>query len=615
MKFDIHSLTSPAQLRELDDSAIAALCGDIRAEILDAVSACGGHLASNLGIVEMTVALHRVFSSPRDSILFDVGHQCYAHKILTGRLSGFSELRRPGGVSGFPSREESEHDPFTSGHSGTSLSAALGIAEANRIMGSDAWTVAVIGDGSFGNGMIYEALNDCAHRGLHLMIVLNDNDMSISPNVGALSDYFTKIRVSRGYFRFKHAAKKIFSHIPLVGGALISVSVWVKELIKRTLNRKNIFEDFGLEYLGPVDGAQEAALESVFREAMKCDVPCIVHVVTRKGRGYLPAEEHPDRYHSVPPFDLAQGVQENGRETYSDVFGAQVCSLAQKDARIAAITAAMRDGTGLSGFAALHPDRFFDVGIAEEHAVTFAAGLARAGMRPITAIYSTFSQRAFDQVLHDAALQKLPMVLALDRCGIVAGDGATHQGLYDVGLFSPIPGVEIYAPEGYGELRETLERAVSSDAVSIVRYPRGREAAYDRTIWRRTGDVFTADFGAGAPQAVIVSYGRESVEALKAADLCAERGIPVRVIRPLRLLPFDEGIAAALPAGVKTVHIAEEAMRRGGYGELLSSRLPAGMRGVIHAADGFVRHGDEAALLRGLGLDAQTLAESVMAAH
>ncbi len=599
---------SPSELKSLPASEIPALCGEIRAEILDAAAENGGHLASNLGVVEMTVALHRVFDSPKDAIIFDVGHQCYAHKIITGRLDGFRSLRRFGGMSGFPSREESEHDPFTTGHSGTSLSSALGIAEANRLQGSDAWTVAVIGDGSFGNGMIYEALNGCARKGLKLMIVLNDNEMSISKNVGALSDYFGRIRLSRSYFTFKRTVKAICSRIPLLGKPMIAGAIRIKEFIKRVLNQKNIFESFGLEYLGPVDGANEAALETVFREAMDCDVPCVVHVVTKKGQGYLPAEEHPEKYHGVSPFPLLDGAPAGGgKVTFSSTFGDVMCAMAAEDDRICAVTAAMPDGTGLSGFAAQYPERFFDVGIAEEHAVTFAAGLARAGMKPAAAIYSTFAQRAFDQVLHDAALQKISLTLALDRCGIVPGDGMTHQGVFDIALFSPIPGIKIYAPESCGELAAMLRTCMKEDGVKIIRYPRGTEEEYDRSVWVSRGNIYTADFGGGKPETVLITYGRESLQALLAADSLAGGGKAVRVIRIARLMPLPADEIAQAIGGAKRCVILEEAMRRGGIGEMLAAQIPLPETKII-GVEGFIPHGDEENLRRMLGLDAGSVA-------
>ena len=606
----IENIASPADIKDLNDAEIAALCGEIRKEILTAVSKNGGHLASNLGIVETTVALHRVLNTPRDAIVFDVGHQCYAHKILTGRRDGFAALRRTGGMSGFPRREESEYDPFSAGHSGPALSAAIGMAEANRLSGSDSWVVAVIGDASFGCGMVYEALQNCAKRGLKLLIILNDNEMSIAENVGSLSDYFTKIRVSRGYFAFKHTVHRICARIPVLGRGVIRCAIAVKEFIKRILNKKNIFENLGLEYLGPVDGARESVLEYVFREALRCDRPCIVHVITKKGRGYAPAEAHPERYHSVSPFDPETGIGDGARKkTFSDAFGESMCRLAKENDRLCAITAAMRDGTGLAPFAEQFPHRFYDVGIAEEHAVTFAAGLARGGMRPVAALYSTFAQRTFDQVLHDCALQKLPVILALDRAGIVPGDGSTHQGLFDVGLLTPIPGVQVFAPESYAELDTLLEKAVSSDAVSVIRYPRGCEIEYDRGVWRELSEgICAADFpgnAAGKPL-VILTYGRIAYEALRAAaDIFLTR--PVRVIRLWKLHPLDaEAIRSAMD-GAKRCLIVEEGMRRGGIGEAIAAILAESATDVrvkIVAAADFVPHGDVKSLSASLSLDA-----------
>ena len=606
----LENIHSPADIKNLTPAEITALCGEIREDILTAVSKNGGHLASNLGIVETTVALHRVFDTPRDAIVFDVGHQCYAHKILTGRRDGFAHLRKFGGLSGFPRREESEYDPLSAGHSGPALSSAIGMAEANRQSGKEDWVIAVIGDASFGCGMVYEALQNCAKQGLKLLIVLNDNEMSISKNVGALSDYFTKIRLSRGYFAFKHTVHKICARVPVLGRGVIRCAIGVKEFIKRILNKKNIFENLGLEYLGPVDGKREDTLEYVFREAVRCDRPCIVHVITEKGRGYAPAEEHPDRYHAVSPFDVNTGIPDApAKMTFSRAFGESMCRLAEEDEHLCAITAAMRDGTGLSAFADAFPHRFYDVGIAEEHAVTFAAGLARGGMRPVVALYSTFAQRTFDQVLHDFALQKLPVVLALDRAGIVPGDGSTHQGLFDVGLFTPVPGVEIYAPESYAELDAVLEESVHSDRISVIRYPRGSETEYDRSVWQEISPGITAaDFPgntAGKPLAIL-TYGRLAYEALRAAaEIFLTR--PVRVIRLKKIYPLDkEAILTAIGTAERCL-IAEEGMRRGGIGEMIAAMCAESgkpIRVKILAVSDFVSHGDTASLTAALSLDA-----------
>lgn len=606
----MHSVPTSAELRNMTPAEALTAVGEIRTCILDAVAETGGHLASNLGLVETTAAIHRVFSIPEDTVIFDVGHQCYAHKILTGRADRMHTLRRPGGLSGFPNREESDADPFTTGHSGTSLSAALGMARANLLAGRDVWTVAVIGDGSFGNGMIYEALNGCACRGLKLMIVLNDNEMSISKNEGALPDYFAKIRTSRSYFAFKHAVHRFCRHIPLLGRPIISLAIHVKEFIKRVLNKKNIFENFGLEYLGPINGHDLPTLESVLREAKGCDVPCVVHVVTKKGKGYLPAEEHPENYHSVPPFSLTGGIPPH-TPGFSEAFGEALVRLAREDSRICAVTAAMRDGTGLSSFSDAFPDRFFDVGIAEEHAVTFAAGLSRAGMRPVLALYSTFAQRTFDQMLHDAALQKLPLVIALDRCGLIPGDGVTHQGLFDVSLFSPIPGVEILCPVSYGELDGMLARALRSDAVTVIRYPRGGESFFARAIPAADGaPAAFAEYGSGRKKAAVITYGSETGEVIRAAEMLAAE-YTVRVLRLCRIAPLPAEEILAFVGDCTCVTVAEEGMRRGGIGEeiaaLLAARRPAVPVRICAVGD-FVPHGVTA---RDLPISAEAVAAAV----
>lgn len=579
-------------LKRCSKEELAALAADIRSRILSAVSQNGGHLASNLGLVETTIALHRVLSIPEDTVVFDVGHQCYTHKILTGRVEEMDTLRKAGGLSGFPNRQESDADPFTTGHSGTALSAALGMAQANRLQGRDVWTAAVIGDGSFGNGMVYEALNGCAQKGLKLLILLNDNEMSISKNQGALPDYFAKIRTSRGYFAFKHGVHRFAKRIPFLGKPLVFTAIHVKEFLKRVLNKKNIFENFALEYLGPIDGHDLSTLESVLREAMRCDVPCVVHIVTKKGKGYAPAEEQPERYHSVAPFDPQRGALPGGGG-FSKAFGESLCRLAGRDGRLCAVTAAMAEGTGLAGFAEAYPERFFDVGIAEEHAVTFAAGLARAGFRPVVALYSTFAQRVFDQVLHDLALQKLPMVLALDRCGLIPGDGVTHQGLFDVGLFTPIPGVSLYAPATFGELDAALSRAVQTDGITVIRYPRGGEVTEtEEFIKSETGDTARLDLGDGAPRITLITYGRETEPVRKAAkELAGQCG--VRILRLCRLSPLPrEEILSSLAEG--GVLFAEEGMTRGGIGETVASLLATERPGTPFLHLGlceFVPHG------------------------
>ena len=482
----LENINSPRDLDKLDRAQIEALSREIRENIIDAVfleslivfdavSKNGGHLASNLGIVEMTVALHRVFFVPQDTIVFDVGHQGYAHKLLTGRYGRFCTLRKYGGISGFTNREESEYDFVTAGHSGTALSTALGKAEANKLRHSDDYVVAVIGDGSFTNGETFEALDTCATLSdLRLLIVLNDNEMSISKNVGGLSRYFSRVRASRKYYDFKRGVEHFLNKIPLVGHALAKATKKVKDFIKRIVVGTNLFDSLGINYLGTVDGRDEARLEDVFREARRRACPCIVHVTTKKGSGYAPAESSPDVYHSVPPFDKDTGY-EGAPSGFSAEFGKIMCDMASDNDKLVAVCAAMTDGTGLAGFSEKYPDRFFDVGIAEEHAATFCAGLALGGYTPVFAVYSTFAQRIYDQMIHDVSLQKAHVVFAIDRAGIVASDGVTHHGLFDVAMMSTVPGMKIYAPDSFAELRRALGDAISSDGPVAVRYPKGNK--------------------------------------------------------------------------------------------------------------------------------------------
>ncbi len=601
-------IDSPADLKRLTREESHRLCDELRAVILETAAENGGHLASNLGLVECTVALHRVFDSPRDSILFDVGHQAYTHKLLTGRRDRFDSLRRSGGISGFVKRGESPHDKLSAGHSGTSLSAAVGMADAARLRGEDSYTIAIIGDGSFSNGMVYEALNHCSGRGLKLIIILNDNEMSISPNVGALSAYFSKIATSEGYFSFKHGAKRLFMHIPGIGRHLVSAARKIRDFIKRLIVKGNLFEDFGLDYLGPVDGNELAKMESVLAEAKTKETPCLVHIRTRKGMGYQPAEAHPDLYHAISPFDLEKGAASGHKENFSSVFGASLCNAAEKDARICAITAAMTSGTGLTSFAERYPDRFFDVGIAEEHAVTLASGLAAGGMLPVFAVYSTFAQRICDQLLHDIALQRLPMVLALDRCGFVDGDGITHQGIFDIPLLSCIPQVEIWCAEAFADIEPMLRHALSRDSLTILRYPRGGQREYDRGMLVDAAALMHSAVEKNAAHPVIITYGRLCANALEAAEATGARVICLKRLHPL---PMDELLP--LLNGAASILFAEECQRRGGVGEALAAELHT--RGIsipmriLAPEESFGGQGSADELMRTFGMDAEGLAK------
>ncbi|MDP3050078.1 MAG: 1-deoxy-D-xylulose-5-phosphate synthase, partial [Eubacteriales bacterium] len=470
----LERINTPRDLRPLSLDDMDTLAEEIRELIVRTVSETGGHLAPSLGVVELCLALHRAFQAPNDRIIWDVGHQCYTHKIITGRRDQFGTLRRYEGLSGFPSRLESIYDIFGTGHSSTSISAALGMAVARDLRGDERSVVAVIGDGAMTAGMAFEALNHAGHLHKRLVVVLNDNEMSIAKNVGALSGYLSRLRTDPMYSRGKEEFETLMRRIPAIGPRVLRWGERVKDSLKYLVVPGMLFEELGFTYLGPVDGHNIAAMVNVFNQARTADGPVLVHVLTRKGKGYAPAEANPDRFHGVGPFQIETGkTQKRARVSYTEVFGRTVMRLAQDDERIVAITGAMTTGTGLVEYSRRYPDRFFDVGIAEQHAVTLAAGLAVEGMRPVVAIYSTFLQRAFDQVVHDVCLQKLPVVFALDRSGLVGDDGPTHQGIYDLSYLRMIPNIVIAAPKDENELQHLLKTAVDHGGPMAVRYPRG----------------------------------------------------------------------------------------------------------------------------------------------
>lgn len=596
----LEAIKAPKDLEGLSQEELTALAAEIRQRILHTVSKNGGHLASNLGLVETTLALHLAFHGPEDRIIFDVSHQAYTHKLITGRADRFDTLRTYGGLSGFTARGESEHDTFTEGHSGASLSAALGLAEANHRRGSEGYVVDVVGDGSLTNGMIYEAMNNCDGRDLNLILVINDNEMSISRNVGGLHRYLSRIRVSRGYFSFKRGFERFLSAIPLVGRGLASFLKRVKDGVKRMFVKNNVFEDLGLIYLGPVDGHDPEHLALVLAEAKTKHRPCVVHVVTQKGRGYAPAEAEPGKYHSVGPFDPEVGISASRGDDFSSRAGACLCELAERDPRVCAITAAMCDGTGLGDFARRFPDRFYDVGIAEEHAITFASGLSAGGMRPVVALYSTFAQRVYDQLLHDVALQRLPMVLLLDRAGLVPGDGATHQGVFDYALFASVPGITVYAPETYAELEQTMALALAEDHLTVIRYPKGKETVTESSF-TDAESMLTYSEGVEEAEAVIVTYGRMASVAAEAAALLSSEH-KVGWIKAVRVYPTPHGAVDRLTARAKVVYYIEEGISSGGFAEkMVAHRTPTGARVVIHAVEDFVPHGTVAELNESCG--------------
>ena len=597
------------ELKGMSNKQMIELCAKIRSQIIDTVSTNGGHLSSNLGMVEATVALHKVFNSPNDKIIFDVGHQSYAHKIITGREDSFSTLRKFGGISGFQNRQESEHDILNEGHSGTSISAAIGIAEANRLMGRNDYTIAVIGDGSLTNGMVYEALNNASNKDLKLIILVNDNEMSISKNVGGLHNYFSRLRVSKRYFIFKRRIKKGFRWIPLFGKPLTKLSARIKNMVRRLFVKDNFFEELGLEYLGPVDGNNIKRLIQVLEEAKTRECCTVVHIRTKKGLGYEFAENEPDKYHGIGRFDKESGSAPLSLESFSTHMGKKLTEMAENDEKICAITAAMCDGTGLTPFYEKYPDRLFDVGIAEEHAVTFASGLSVSGMKPVVALYSTFAQRTYDQMLHDIAIQRLPMTLLLDRCGLVGGDGITHQGIFDYSLFSAIPNAYIYSPENYYELDTCLERAIGDDNFDIVRYPKGNENLYTPFTNMIVDEENLISYSDNINEAknVIITYGRITSLANEVAGELESTAI----IKLIRLFPLDFKKLGELLDGKELIYVLEEGYRYGGVGEKILSSINTSVKTYNHSIETFVEHGELADLFKFCGFTKENIIKNI----
>ena len=571
----LYRINSPADLRAMPEEAMPALCEEIRAFLLENVPKTGGHLASNLGVVELTVALHRVFDTPKDRIIFDVGHQSYVHKLLTGRREQFETLRTPGGLSGFTKRSESEYDPFGAGHSSTSISAALGFARADKLAGRDAFTVAVVGDGAYTGGLIHEALNNCAPD-LPLVIVLNENEMSISRNIGGFARYIAGIRNSRNYRRAKNLTLRVLPRIPLVGKPMYRLLKAIKQAIKHRLFSSNYFEELGLYYLGPADGNNYKETEFLLRKAKEKNESVILHLSTKKGKGYAPAEAQPAAYHSVYK-QAATG------ERFPEAVGKALIELADADPSVAVISPAMREGSGLSDFFLKYPDRAFDVGIAEGHALTFAAGLSAAGMKPYAVVYSTFLQRAYDNILHDIALQGLSVRILVDRAGLASGDGATHHGIFDVAFLSHIPGMRILAPATLGSLDAMLADSLSCEGPLAIRYenriddPALLAAFYPKGDYRGYGVRASYSDPAEAGDGVILTYGAIAHEALVAARTLAEDGKRVGVILLEMLKPYEKTAELLLPhlAGAGRVLFLEEGIRDGGAGMLLGDRLRA----------------------------------------
>lgn len=606
----LDNITSPADLRGLSYDTLGVLCASLREFIVDSVSRTGGHLASNLGVVELAVALEREFDSTRDRIIYDVGHQSYVHKILTGRRDRFDTLRQYGGLSGFMKPEESVTDPCVTGHASDSVSVALGMAHARTLKNQKYHVVAVIGDGALTGGMAYEALSNAGTSGEPLLVVLNDNNMSIAKNVGGLSRHLSRLRVSPRYLHTKARVKERLARIP--GGGAVSRGISrMKARMKRLLLPTSLFEQMGFIYLGPVDGHDLKSVCELLAQAKKIKKPVLLHVMTQKGRGYAPSEREPEKYHGVSPFDPLTGAFKAAKkEDFSACFGREMCAFAEKDARICAITAAMPSGTGLTRFASRFPERFFDVGIAEEHAVAMAAGMAAQGLVPVVAMYSTFLQRAYDQLVHDVAIEGLHVIFCVDRAGIVGADGATHNGVLDVAFLRSIPGIKIFCPSNFAELRSMMSHALYHESGPVaIRYPRGGEGAFRKDT---AGETIACVREAAGHTVTLLTHGVMINEAIAAADILESKGVHAQIYK---VNEIGNGLADAFREREQELSgwcvVVEDVVESGSLGEWVAAHQ-GGRVDRLNTGDRFLPHGGVNELYRHCGIDAEGIASFVI---
>lgn len=607
-------------IKQIAESDYGVLADEIRDFLIRSISETGGHLGSNLGAVELTMALHLFLNLPEDKIIWDVGHQSYTHKILTGRRDGFVNLRKFGGLSGFPKRKESDCDCFDTGHSSTSISAGLGMVKARDIQGGKNTVVSVIGDGSLTGGMAYEALNNASRLETNFIIVLNDNNMSISENVGGVSKYLNNIRTADKYLDLKEGVYNSLHGKSKYGDKVVSQIRRAKSSFKQLVVPGMFFEDMGITYLGPVDGHNISAMVRMFKEAKKIRGAVLVHVITQKGKGYAPAERHPARFHGAEPFDIETGIpsKPQSKANYTDIFSTVMCKLGQREQQVVAITAAMPDGTGLKRFRNMYPERFFDVGIAEEHAVTFAAGLAAGGLKPIVAIYSSFLQRAYDQILHDVCLQNLPVVFAIDRAGLVGSDGETHQGIFDLSYLSSIPNMHIMAPKNKWELSDMMKFAVASDMPIALRYPRGE--AFDGLKDCRAPIVYGKSEAIYEEEDIILfAVGSMVKVALEVRKQLKERGYSCSLTNARFVKPIDEQAVREACREHKLIVTMEENVASGGYGEKVRAyvdaiKAPAQVLNIA-VPDEYVEHGNVELLKREIGIDEDSVVKKIMACY
>lgn len=605
-------------IKQLKSEELEKLAEEIRQFLVEKISVTGGHLASNLGVVELTMALHLAFELPQDKMIWDVGHQSYTHKILTGRRAGFDDLRKYGGMSGFPKRKESECDAFDTGHSSTSISAGLGYVAARDIKGEDHSVISIIGDGAMTGGMAYEALNNASRLKSNFIIVLNDNNMSISENVGGMSRYLNGLRTAEAYTGLKKGVEDTLMKIPVQGEKILYQMKKTKSGLKQLFVPGMFFEDMGITYLGPVDGHDIRKLYKTFQEAKRVDHAVLVHVLTKKGMGYGPAEENPSRFHGIVPFDIETGEakEKSSKDSYTDIFSKVFCDIAKQNDAVVGITAAMADGTGLARFARMFPDRFFDVGIAEEHALTFAAGLAAGGLKPVVAVYSSFLQRAFDQTIHDVCLQNLPVMIAVDRAGLVGSDGETHQGLFDLSFLNMIPNMTILSPKNRWEMADMVRFCADFQYPVALRYPRG--AAYEGLSAFRTPIVYgKSEILYEEEDIAVIFVGHMAELAVQVRDRLKEIGYHCSLINARFVKPLDTEMLEALTKDHRLFVTIEENVLSGGFGEQVlhyvsRAKLDVGVR-CIGIPDDYVEHGNVDLLRREVGLDAETIVKQIIA--
>jgi len=606
-------------LRDLPRAELPQLAGELRQEIIDVVSKTGGHLAPSLGVVDLTIALHCAFNTPLDRIVWDVGHQAYAHKILTGRRAQFPTIRQFGGISGFPKREESTFDCFDVGHASTSISAALGMIAARDIKGEDFKVIAVIGDGSISAGLAFEGMNQAGHLKKNLIVILNDNEMSISPNVGALSSYLSRMMTGHFYTKLRQDAKHFLQGIPKVGDSMFNLAKKAEDSIKGLMVPGMLFEDLGFQYIGPIDGHNIEHLLSTFKNIKNYTWPVLIHVITKKGKGCEFAECSPSQYHGTPPFDPKTGKTSGKKQSimsYTEVFGKTMMRLAEENDKIVAISAAMSEGTGLDKFAEHFPGRFFDVGIAESHGVTFACGLAAEGLHPVAAIYSTFTQRAYDQIVHDLCLQNLPVTLALDRAGLVGEDGPTHHGVFDIAYLRHVPNMVVMAPKDENELQHMIKTAVEHSGPSAVRYPRGIGCGVPMDQELKTLTIGKSELIKEGSEATIIAIGSMVCPSIEAAKRLADEGISVAVINARFVKPLDEEMILAFARRTGRIVTVEEHVLFGGFGSAVLECFDAkGISGIkthrIGLPDFYIEHGTQKVLRQKYGLDTDGIYRSV----